>query len=525
MRISLVNTNLVAEDAIGTCIMNQVRLFRRRGDDVRIYTGHPPERMPADIEALTQVASPSDLDDGRFDHFRLSDLFVYHYPGWYDLIESIRKRDRGTVIFYYHNVTPPELWGTDVGRAELDRGVDATALVHYADLCITPSPYNKSILVDRFGYAADRIRVLPLAVPLERFSPGEKSSVLLERYELHGQYVLLYVGRMAGNKRIDLLIRGLAEVKRCVPNTKLLLVGDDRTNPAFRPIVTEARNLADELGVGDDVSWTGRVATLPPYLRLADVYVTASLHEGFGLPLIEAMASGTPVVASRAGAMPWVLGKAGRLFEPGNADGLASNVLALLEDDALYRRLVAAGLERSREFSLETYEERFTEIVDRAVTYTLPEVPLEVETENLDGTLDAEESDVTPGETAATTEDDKEGTTNPLLWIIEDLEAQSDISMRGYVVHSKLPVIGSLVAWIRRNLTSHLREPYLDPMIERQVAFNHRVVGALRRAADALQMSHQREGQLVKRAEELEARVVFLEDIVEDMMGDKPSAD
>ena len=502
MRISLVNTNLVAEDAIGTCIMNQVRLFRRRGDDVRIYTGHAPERMPADIEAVTQVASPSDLDDGRFDHFRLSDLFVYHYPGWYDLIESIRKRDRGTVIFYYHNVTPPELWGTDVGRAELDRGVDATALVHYADLCITPSPYNKNILVDRFGYAADRIRVLPLAVPLERFSPGEKSSVLFERYELHGQHVLLYVGRMAGNKRIDLLIRGLAEVKRCVPNTKLLLVGDDRTNPAFRSIVTEARNLADELGVADDVTWTGRVATLPPYLRLADVYVTASLHEGFGLPLIEAMASGTPVVASRAGAMPWVLGEAGRLFEPGDADDLASNVLALLEDDSLYSRLVAAGLERSREFSLETYEDRLAEIVDRAVTYTLPEVPLEVDAAE-PAPSQAEEDLKAP----ESPEGGRKGTTDPLTRIAQDLEAQSDISMRGYVVRSKLPVIGSLVAWIRRNLTSHLREPYLDPMIERQIAFNHQLVTAVRRAADALHESHQREESLKRRVEVLEGRL------------------
>jgi glycosyltransferase involved in cell wall biosynthesis len=506
MKVSLVNLNLVAEDAIGACIMNQARLLRDRGDDVRVYTSCPPERVPADIEALTRVVERVDLEEGRWEHFRLSDLYIYHYPGRYGLMESIRSRDRGTVILYFHNVTPPELWGTDIGRDELQRDVNGSALVHHADLCITPSPFNKEVLVDRFGYAADRVYVLPLAVSLGHFNPGDKPRELVERLGLEGQHVLLFVGRMAGNKRIDLLIEALAQVKRHVPDTKLLMVGDNQSNPAFRPIVASARRLADELGVAQDVTWTGRVDSLPPYLRLADLYVTASLHEGFGLPLIEAMACGTPVIASRAGAMPWVLGDAGVLFEPGDAEGLAEQVVTVLRDDSLRRTLIERGIARSQEFSLGDYEAGLTEIVDAAVTYTMPDIRAEPAA----GWGRRPDMREEPQAQQAFRRDWDAGDDDALGLILEDLEGQSDIAMRGYVVRSKVPVLGPFITWVRRNLTSHLREPYLDPMIERQVAFNHRVTGWIRQAVKALSASAHRQEVLEARVESLETQVESL---------------
>lgn len=503
MRVSLINVNLVAADAIGTCVINQAHLFNRQGHDVHIYTSHPPEHVSADIAALTHVVRPADLEAGLYEHFRLSDLYIYHYPGYYDLMESIHSRDRGTVIFYYHNVTPPELWGTEVGRDELQRDVEGSSLVHCADLCITPSPFNRDVLVNRFGYAAERTHVLPLAVSLDRFKPGAKPHNLLERHNLHGQRVLLFVGRMAGNKRIDLLIEGLALVKREMPDTKLLLVGDNHSNPAFRPIVAHARRLAVELGVAEDVTWTGRVDKLPPYLRLADLYVTASLHEGFGLPLIEAMACGTPVVASRAGAMPWVLDNAGLLFEPGDAADLARRVIRVLEDTDLWGNLVERGLARAQAFSVENYEADLTQIVQAAVSYTMPDIPPEisVETSERGHIKEVPHSRQILRHDRGTREDET------LRSMVGALQAESDIAMRNYVVQSHIPLVGQFVAWVRRNLTSHLREPYLDPMIERQVAFNHRVTGWMKHATGVLIGSAERQKELEARVAELETQV------------------
>jgi glycosyltransferase involved in cell wall biosynthesis len=486
MKISLINLNLVALDAIGICILSQVRFFRDRGDEVRVYVLHPPRGLPEDMEPLTRVVKLSDLISGQDEHFAQSDLYIYHYPSRHELMESIRGIDRGTVIFYYHNVTPPELWGSEVDREELIRGVEGKALAHYADLCIADSPMNKQELVE-IGYDADRIFVLPLIVDLERFTPGARDPELVERYGLADQKVLLFVGRMAGNKRIDLLIEALLQVKEQIPDVKLILVGDTEGSPAYREVVAAARARAAELGVTDSVIWTGEQKPLP-YYRLADVYVTASLHEGFGVPLIEAMACNVPVVASRAGAMPWVVGDAGLLCEPRDAGDLAEKVLMILEDDNLRRALIARGQERVRNFGRQRYEASLAEIVDAAVTYTLPEPPTEAGPERLRQAPVSSQAKL-------------------LSILADEVESHSDVMLRGYVVRSRLPLVGSLLAWVRRNATSHLREPYLDPTLERQVEVNRRLAEWLHMAARALEATLQRQTQLEDQIRTLEAEV------------------
>jgi glycosyltransferase involved in cell wall biosynthesis len=488
MNVSIINLNLVAEDAIGTTIINQARLFQRKGDDVHVYVLHPPGRVPSDVDTITSTVTLGDLISGQEAHFPLSDLYIYHYPSRHELMESIRGIDRGTVIFYYHNVTPPELWGSDADREVLMRGMEGKALVHYADLCITPSLFNKQDLVESVGYDPDRIYVLPLAVPLQQFAPGDKDPKLVQCYNLEGQQVLLFIGRMAGNKRIDLLVEALAQIKDEAPNTKLLLVGDDASAPAYRQIVAAARARAGELGIAGDVIWTGRVDDLLPYYRLADVYVTASLHEGFCVPLIEAMACGVPAVASRSGAMPWVLGEAGLLFEPGDAGELSNQVLRVLQDVSLRQTLVARGLERVQAFSLDRYEADLAEIVDRAMTYTLPGAP---------PMPAVQQASVARSEVL-------------LNLLADEIGSISDIALRDYHVRSRAPLVGPLIVWVRRNLTSHLREPYLDPTIERQVALNRQIAEWLKRAANTLAASNQRQADLEARVKDLEAQIQAL---------------
>lgn len=467
MKVSLINVNLIAEDAIGACMINQARWFNGRGDDVRVYVLHPPHNAPPDVTALTRVVSLADLIGGREAHFRLSDLYIYHYPGRHALMESIRGLDRGAVIFYYHNVTPPDLWGSERDREALIQGLEGTALAHYADLCITPSPFNKRDLVERVGIDPDRVFVLPLAVSLDQFAPGEKDPEMVQRYGLEEQRVLLFVGRMAGNKRIDLLVEALARIQQDVAATKLLLVGDDQGTPAFREVVAAARAQAEAMRIAGDVIWTGRVADLLGYYQLADVFVTASLHEGFGVPLIEAMACAAPVVAARAGAIPWVVGDAGLLCEPGDANDLAQNVLALLRDETLRQSVVERGLERVQAFSLERYETGLAEIVEAVVAQTLPSVRIETGSQE---TKERQASHVASLDREAM-----------LLRVIADeIGASSDVMLRNYQVRSHIPVIGPLVAWVRRNATSHLREPYLDPTLERQVRLNRELVALLR---------------------------------------------
>lgn len=492
MRVHLVNLNFIRQDATGQCILNHARYFLRRGDDVRIFSMDAPVGVPPEIARLTRIVSHDEVARDPGDEFWRADLYVYQYPTHYPLIETIKQLERGAVIFYYHNVTPPEMWGDDEVAQQLRRSLAAVKdLIRYADLVVTPSPYNAEGLTADSGADPGRVRVLHNAVAVEEFSPGPKRLDLLARYGLLDRRVIGFVGRMAGNKRVDLLIEALPLVRQRVPNAALMLVGDDRGADMFRANVERWRTRAAELGLGDEMIFTGVVDDLPSHVRLMDVYATASLHEGFGVPLVEAMATGVPVVASNATAHPWVVGDAGLLAEPENAADLADKITQVLTDDALCGELVRRGLARARTFSLEHYEIGWGKIVAEATAF-LPAQPYPVgnaPAHSLHSVFGAAAASPQPaGRSArdAGPPEDWDRARSVMDGHVKHLDNTADVMIRGYTVRSKVPLVGPLIAWIRRNSTTHLREPYLDPMFERQVAFNRHVAFTLRQLLDSM---------------------------------------
>lgn len=357
MRVSLMNNHLIAQDAIAQCLIRQYRHFERSGHDVRVYVMMEPVGAPADIAARTRVVDATSCHD---EHFDGSDLHVFHYPGLYPLLDAMRSLRRETVVFHYHNVTPPDLWGSEEDRDLLRRSQEAVpALAGAAGMCVADSAYSAEQLMTEYGVDPDRVRVVPLAVPLEQFTPGPADPAFLRRHGLEGRRVILFVGRMAGNKRIDLLIEALPLVIRECPDAALLLVGDDRGHASFVENVARFRARAAELGLGDRVVIPGKVDDLVPCFRSASVYASASLHEGFGVPPIEAMACGLPVVASRATAHPWVIGDAGLLAEPGEAADLARKIALVLTNGDVRAKLVARGLARAKRYSADAYDENW----------------------------------------------------------------------------------------------------------------------------------------------------------------------
>jgi glycosyltransferase involved in cell wall biosynthesis len=495
MRVSLINLNFIAADATGQSMLHQLRFHQRRGDEVRVYVMHPSEGIPDNVREAVRVVDVIDLLGRQDEFFQQSDLYIYHYPGRYALLDTIKGLDRGAVVFYYHNVTPPELWGAETGRAELAQSQAAVAkYTPYADLIVTDSLYNAEELENAHGVAPERIRVLPLAVPLDRFKPGEADLELVRRYGLAGKRVLLYVGRVAGNKRVDLLVEALAKVRTQVPNAMLLVVGDHNSNPAFDEVTRNIRLRAAKLDVTQELVFTGRVDDLPPHYRLADLYVSASLHEGFGVPLIEAMASGLPVVTTRVGSQPWVLEDAGILVAPGDVDELATQIISVLRDDKLYGDLVQRGLRRALDFSLEAYNNGWTKIITELQEWLVarPSRPLHLPgPPKLDGgsAVAAELLDL------------------PLQDEIKQLHQAADAVLKPYVVRSGLPVVGPLIVWLRRNLTSHLREPYLDPTLRRQERFNWLVVQTMRQVNRLLEQPSGTQAAIDQRVTQLEAQL------------------
>jgi glycosyltransferase involved in cell wall biosynthesis len=152
--------------------------------------------------------------------------------------------------------------------------------------------------------------------------------------QLAGLRVLLFVGRMARNKRLIDMVEALALVRQHYPDTCLVLVGDNQHAP-YAAYVQEVQQRASDLGCGEYVLFIGQVADLAPYYQRCDVYVTASVHEGFCLPVIEAMAVGKPVVAADATALPETVNGGGLLFAPGDVADMAAKIMLLFADDAV----------------------------------------------------------------------------------------------------------------------------------------------------------------------------------------------
>lgn len=228
----------------------------------------------------------------------------------------------------------------------------ALAGLRRADRLIAVSEFTRGCLI-RAGFPAERVTTVPLGIDREAFRPGpEDVGRLAADYRLDlppDRPILVYVGNELPRKNLVTLVEALAQLKRDGVPFRWLKVGGPGA-PAGRDRLR--RRIAD-LGLEADVSFVERVpdADLARFYRAATVYVQPSVWEGFGLPLLEAMACGAPIVAGRAGSMPEVSGDAALLVEPRSAEELAAGIRTLLEDRDRRDRLREAGLARAAMFS------------------------------------------------------------------------------------------------------------------------------------------------------------------------------
>ncbi len=343
-RVCIIGPLCIINDAVSNHMLNQARFFLARGYQPLILVEQVGWRQPTELREYMLALTYADVISGHttplnrraLEFFRSADMYIFHFPLPYPLFEAITYVERGVVIFDYHGVTPPQLWD-GAGREEFLRWFRRQiGLVRHADYAIAHSGVTHAELLHTGAIAAERVSQMPYAVPLDRFRPGAPDPALLARYGLAPhQPVLLYVGRMATNKRIIDLVRALPLVRERFPHAALLLVGDDLL-PSYVPVVAEARREAEALGVAEGVIFAGQVpdAELAAHYQLADVFVIASVHEGFCIPVLEAMACGLPVVGAHATALPETIGDAGLTFRPQDPSDLAAKVIEVLEPGA-----------------------------------------------------------------------------------------------------------------------------------------------------------------------------------------------
>ncbi|MBI2222066.1 MAG: glycosyltransferase family 4 protein [Acidobacteria bacterium] len=233
---------------------------------------------------------------------------------------------------------------------------------HQAERIITVSETSKRDILQYFRIPPDKIEVIYNGID-DRFwtrPTDDEMERVRERYQLTGQF-LLYAGNIKPHKNLERLIEAFHQLRReGFDDLKLLIIGDEISKYAT------LRRTVHRYKLHQHVRFFGFVPdhTLAALYRLAAVFVFPSLYEGFGLPPLEAMASGTPVVTSNVSSMPEVTGDAALLIDPYDAEAIAAGIKTVLTDDSLRVGLRERGFKRAREFSWSRSAERVRAIYD-----------------------------------------------------------------------------------------------------------------------------------------------------------------
>ncbi|MGH9081735.1 MAG: glycosyltransferase family 4 protein [Acidimicrobiales bacterium] len=290
-----------------------------------------------------ELAGESHYYEEYGDHAEPGDVLVYQFATSSAVADYLLDRPEPLVLDY-HNVTRPELlaaWDAEPARRSAEALRQLRRLAPRAALGIAVSAYNKR---DLLAAGCRRTAVVPVLVDLDRLAAAPDPRVVerLAASKRQGGVDWLFVGRVVPSKAPHDAVKALWAYRRLYdPRARLHLVG---ATPSRR-YLSALRAFVGELGLRGAVRVAGEVSdtALAGYYAAADAYVSTSRHEGFGIPLLEAMRAGVPVVALAAAAVPATVGPAGLLVDRPDPGRLAAAVHRVVTDGALRARLVAAG--------------------------------------------------------------------------------------------------------------------------------------------------------------------------------------
>ena len=260
---------------------------------------------------------------------------------------------KGKKIVVIHDLTPlhdPVVPAKKKKKLE----ADCRNTVKIADIIFTDSEYSRQDIVNCFPEAEEKICVNYCGIDFDRFSTPVSETereAIRAKYALPQQY-LLFIGQARTNKNLPNLLRGYAllsaEVRKMYP---LVLANHTK----------ELAKLADELQIASDVRFLSGIdeEDMVGVYQGARALALISTSEGFGLPLIEAMAAGVPTIASDATCLPEICGNASKFVKADDIQSIAEGLNAALTDTTLRESLTARGLERAKCFNWDTTAEKF----------------------------------------------------------------------------------------------------------------------------------------------------------------------
>jgi glycosyltransferase involved in cell wall biosynthesis len=358
MKVVQMVTSISFGDAIGNDVQALSNLLSSNGYETAIYTEICDPRIGKNHTVLPVRPLP-ELDK--------DDILLYHLCTDSTLNHEINNMKCRKVAIY-HNVTPHEFFFRHnyyIYTACRDVREDLKRLAGTFDYCIADSSFNRDDLINN-GFTC-QIDVRPILIPFEDYKKTP-SQTIIDKYD-DDKVNIMFLGRVAPNKKQEDVIAAFScYVKNYNPNARLIIVGSSEGLESYKKQLDEYVNL---LGL-ENVIFTEKVPfdEILAYYKIADVFLCMSEHEGFCVPLVEAMYFDVPIVAYASTVIPETLSGAGILLSEKDPLITAGVIDRLQADENLRNTIIAGQRKRLLDFSYEKTSELFLNFIESFIAST-----------------------------------------------------------------------------------------------------------------------------------------------------------
>lgn len=345
MKILQLVPDLIYGDGVGNDVVAIDKFLKNKGIETFIYCINCDERLGDIAKSINNIP-----------HLGKEDIVLYHFAVGSIITELIKKMDCCKVLVY-HNITPSEFYEPyNVGAVEACKEGERQVLElkKYIDYCLADSAYNKEQLI-KIGYEC-KIDVLPI---LMRFDDYEKDpdAAVIEKYGDKKKNII-FTGRIAPNKKQEDVIKAFYYYKKYWNSqSRLILVGGYNEEDLY---YKKLKKYVERLKV-EDVVFTGHISfrEILAFYYVADVFLCMSEHEGFCIPLVEAMKFEIPIIAYNSSAIGETLGKGGILLSKKDYLEIAGSVNRMLIDNEVKEKMLDEQKKQMYLFSQEKWEQIF----------------------------------------------------------------------------------------------------------------------------------------------------------------------
>ena len=353
MKIYQIVESLNFGDAIGNDIVAIKHVIEDMGIATEIYAN----------SVAAKVKEPGVYRISEMPKICEDDIILYHMANGSSLNTMVPELNCRKIMIY-HNITPPEFFKVDSFTAsrECQKGLnDMENVKGMYTAYIADSEFNKNDMVE-MGYKENDIDVIPVIVPFDDYKQAPDKNMMTELSD--GKTNIVFVGRIAPNKKHEDLIRTFAHYKKFVnPNSRLILAGGANTNGMY---YGDLLDYIKHLGV-EDILIPGHVS-FPEILAIykkADIFLCLSEHEGFCVPLLEAMTFDVPIIAYEAGAVPETMGGSGVVVDDKDPAFLSRVIDEVVNNQEMRSMIIESQRERLKDFEYEKIKEQIQNYIRR----------------------------------------------------------------------------------------------------------------------------------------------------------------